>query len=122
MTENCRKKMAISLVGTLPPPFLPKVGRANSLPFSLMAPGVMRSRRSVAFKTSLFSAARSPFTAAPLASVPLNVNTGIVPPLTYVSVLALGSRCCGRFRGLRPTVDHLSEFIRHGRANDGRLH
>ena len=41
MTENWRKNTATSLTLTLP---LPNVGRENSLPFSRMEPGVMRSR------------------------------------------------------------------------------
>src|SRR5437764_13471162 len=67
--------MAMSLVGTLE---LRKLGRANSLPFSLIAPGTIRSRRSAAESTCLFSAARSPEIFWPVAVVPLNVNTGIV--------------------------------------------
>ena len=74
ITENWRKKMAMSLVGTLP---LPMVGRAISLPFSLMALGVMRSRRSCACNTCLFSATRSPETFSPAAVLPVNVKTGI---------------------------------------------
>ncbi len=42
MTENWRKNTATSLTLTL---LLPKVGRENSLPFSRMEPGVMRSLR-----------------------------------------------------------------------------
>ena len=41
MTENWRKKMAMSLVLTLPEP---NVGMANSLPFSRMAPALICSR------------------------------------------------------------------------------
>ena len=79
MTENCRKKTAVSLTGTLP---VPSLGRANSLPFSLMAPGVMRSRRNCIVTAALLSANRSPATFFPWGSVPVNVNTGItVTPL-----------------------------------------
>jgi len=46
----------------------------------LQAPGVMRSRRSCARNTSLFSACRSPETFSPFAALPVNVNTGIMPP------------------------------------------
>ena len=53
MTENCRKKMAMSLVLTLP---VPKVGMTNSLPFSRMDPGVMRSRRNWLVSTCLLAA------------------------------------------------------------------
>ena len=75
MTENCRKKMAMSLVFTLP---LPKVGMTNSLPFSRMAPGVMRSRRSCVVSTCLLTAVRSPLTFSPDAFLPENVKTGMV--------------------------------------------
>src|SRR2546430_2022606 len=74
ITENCRKKTAVSLMGTLP---VPKVGRANSLPFSLMAPGVIRSRRSCMVTAALLSANRSPAILLPWGSVPVNVNAGI---------------------------------------------
>ena len=50
MTENCRKNTAMSLTLTLP---LPNVGRENSLPFSRMEPGVMRSFRSCVASPSL---------------------------------------------------------------------
>src|SRR5262245_58407028 len=61
-------------MGTLP---VPSLGRANSLPFSLMAPGVMRSRRNCMVTAALLSANRSPAILLPWASVPVNVNTGI---------------------------------------------
>src|SRR3954451_8566821 len=64
----------MSLVATLPEP---NVGRANSLPFSLIAEGVMRSRRNCAESTCLFSAARSPEIFSPAEFVPVNVNTAI---------------------------------------------
>ena len=57
MTENCRKKMAMSLVLTLS---MPKVGMTNSLPFSRMGPGVMRSRRNWLVSACLLTAVRSP--------------------------------------------------------------
>ena len=75
MTENCRKKMATSLVLTFPDP---NVGRENSLPFSRTEPGVMRSRRSCCSSTSLLAATRSPVTFSPDALFPENVKTGIV--------------------------------------------
>src|SRR3984893_2108752 len=75
MTENWRKKMAMSLVLILP---LPKVGIANSLPFSRMAPGVMRSRRNWVVSTCLLAAVRSPLIFSPDAFLPENVKTGIV--------------------------------------------
>src|SRR5690349_18750379 len=75
ITENWRKKMARSLVGTFPEP---NVGRANSLPFSLIVLAVTRSRRKLAARTCLFSATRSPETFSPAALVPENVKTGIL--------------------------------------------
>src|SRR5216684_8157472 len=75
MTENWRKKIAMSLVLTLPEP---NVGMANSLPFSRIAPGVMRSRRNCCASTCLFDAIRSPATFCPPASLPENVKTGMV--------------------------------------------
>src|SRR3954447_25915244 len=64
----------MSFVATFPEP---NVGRANSLPFSLIAEGVMRSRRNCAESTCLFSAARSPEIFSPAEFVPVNVNTAI---------------------------------------------
>jgi hypothetical protein len=66
--------MAMSFVGTLPDP---KVGMANSFPFSLMVLALIRSRRSAVAMTCLFSAMRSPETFSPDEFVPENVNTGI---------------------------------------------
>src|SRR5205085_11471965 len=74
MTENCRKKMAISLVLTLPEP---KVGSANSLPFSRMLPGVIRSRRNWLLSASLLAAVRSPLIFAPVEFLPEKVKTGM---------------------------------------------
>jgi len=64
----------MSLVATLPEP---KVGMTNSLPFSLMASALMRSRSSCALSTCLFSATRSPLTFCPAAFFPVYVKTGI---------------------------------------------
>ena len=75
MTENWRKKIAISFVPTLPEP---KVGMENSLPFSRIAPGVMRSRRSACANACLLDAIRSPEIFCPDASFPENVKTGMV--------------------------------------------
>ena len=75
MTENWRKKIAISLVLTLPEP---NVGIENSLPFSRIAPGVMRSRRNDCANACLFGAIRSPEIFCPDASFPENVKTGMV--------------------------------------------
>src|SRR5713101_587392 len=75
MTENCRKNTAMSFVLTLE---LPKVGMENSLPFSRMDPGVMRSRRSAEASDSLLGATRSPWTFSPLLVFPENVKTGMV--------------------------------------------
>src|ERR1700733_3492023 len=75
MTENCRKKIAMSLTLTLPDP---NVGIANSLPFSRIAPGVMRSRLNCWLSACLLGAMRSPEIFCPEASLPENVNTGMV--------------------------------------------
>ena len=75
MTENWRKKIAISLTLTLP---VPNVGIENSLPFSLIAPGVIRSRRNSCPSACLLGAFRSPETFCPEASLPENVKTGMV--------------------------------------------
>ena len=75
MTENWRKKIAMSLVPTLPEP---KVGMENSLPFSRIAPGVMRSRRNACASDCLLAAIRSPEIFCPDASLPENVKTGMV--------------------------------------------
>ena len=75
MTENWRKKIAMSLVLTLPEP---NVGMENSLPFSRIAPGVMRSRRSACASDCLLAAIRSPEIFCPDASLPENVKTGMV--------------------------------------------
>src|SRR5262245_28891262 len=107
--------MAMSFVATLPPPIF---GRANSLPFSLIAPGVMRSLRNAAFSTSLFSATRSPLTAAPAASLPVNVKTGIsYLRLTGETCSLLRGCGCARFRSGRggATVDDVCQFVRHRR-------
>src|SRR5579872_6037498 len=82
LTENWRKKMAISLVFTLPEP---KVGRANSFPFSLMAPGVMRSRRNCCASICLLPETRSPETFCPSAFFPENVKTGMEASPDYRS-------------------------------------
>src|SRR5262249_8736148 len=116
-------------MGTLP---VPSLGRANSLPFSLMAPGVMRSRRNCMVTAALLSASRSPAILLPWASVPVNVNTGIpCAPLvlfayrlpayqpreswTKTELSALrgsGSNFCR----LHTAIDHVLQFIGHGRA------
>src|ERR1700756_5151010 len=75
MTENCRKKMAMSFVLTLADP---NVGRENSFPFSRTDPGVMRSRRNCCSSTSLLAAVRSPLIFSPDALLPENVKTGMV--------------------------------------------
>src|SRR5215469_16503782 len=80
MTENWRKKMAISLTATFPEPSL---GRVNSLPFSLTALAVIRSRRRRCCTWALLSATRSPEILFPWASVPLNVNTAIPSSSLY---------------------------------------
>src|ERR1700730_1413508 len=140
MTENWRKKMAMSLVLILP---LPKVGIANSLPFSRMAPGVMRSRRHWVERTCLFAAVPSPLIFSPDAFLPENVKTGMVNvsslqfalpgPNSPELALAYSHSClkptillrrsalagCGTFRhgsGLIPiqagsTVDHFLQFV-----------
>src|SRR5512146_1531805 len=81
ITENWRKKMAMSLVATLPEP---KVGRENSLPFSFMELTVMCSLASCACNTCLLVDTRSPPTFSPATFVPENVNTGIVTSLYRV--------------------------------------
>ena len=86
MTENWRKKIAMSLVLTL---LEPKVGMENSLPFSRIAPGVMRSRRNCCSQR-LFVGGH-PFAAElsrPDAFFPENVKTGMVSlsSLTYLLV------------------------------------
>jgi hypothetical protein len=65
----------MSLVLTL---LEPKVGMANSLPFSRMEPGVIRSRRNCCPRACLFGALRSPEIFCPEASLPENVKTGMV--------------------------------------------
>src|SRR6266550_1773539 len=95
MTENCRKNTAMSLVLTLA---VPKVGRENSLPFSRMDPGVMRSRRSAEASDSLFGATRSPWTFSPLLVFPENVKTGMVlfsSLLLFLLSLLLSSEAAG---------------------------
>src|SRR5215470_494708 len=87
MTENWRKKMAMSLVLTLPDP---NVGRENSLPFSRTAPGVIRSRRNCCSRTSLLAADRSPETFSPDALFPENVKTGILPSPQFSASLPRG--------------------------------
>ena len=75
ITENWRKKIAMSLVLTLA---LPNIGRENSFPFSRIEPGVTRSRRSCAANTCLLAATRSPVIFSPDAFLPENVKTGMV--------------------------------------------
>src|SRR5437868_5631867 len=130
ITENCRKKTAVSLMGTLP---VPSLGRANSLPFSLMAPGVMRSRRNCMVTAALLSANRSPAILLPWESVPVNVNTGIPnTPLVLFAYLLFPAdqggvgkklsalrRSRGYFCGLYATVDHVLQFVRHRRTRQG---
>src|ERR1700733_14323618 len=74
MTENWRKKIAISLVPTLPEP---KVGMENSLLFSRIAPGEIPPRRNACAKACLLAAIRSPEIFCPDASLPENVKTGM---------------------------------------------
>src|SRR5579862_2463630 len=64
----------MSLVPTL---LEPKVGMENSLPFSRIAPGVIRSRRNACANDCLFAAIRSPEIFCPDASLPENVKTGM---------------------------------------------
>src|SRR5947209_7768610 len=90
MTENWRKKMAISLVLTLPEP---KVGMENSLPFSRTDPGVMRSRRSCCSSTSLLAATRSPLTFSPDALFPENVKTGMVTLSSLLRAIPFYGSC-----------------------------
>src|SRR6185369_10872769 len=80
MTENWRKKIAISLVFTL---VEPKVGSANSLPFSRMLDEVICSRRNCMANTCLLAADRSPVTFSPAEFLPENVNTGMAPSLQF---------------------------------------
>src|SRR5215472_11823644 len=112
MTENWRKKTARSLMGTLP---VPKVGSTNSLPFSLIAPGTMRSRRNCMVNCALLSANFSPETRFPWASFPVKVNTGIVVassfPLYYL--FAYRGRCLG---GDHAPIDDVLQLVRHRRA------
>src|SRR6266481_1657517 len=140
MTENWRKKIAMSLVLTLPDP---NMGRENSLPFSRTEPGVMRSLRNCWRTTSLFAAVRSPEIFSPEELFPENVNTGMVnlssvpyslsgalltPPEDFSAGLSTPSppvwlTLCGsgRFRhsrrGARPvhqsgtTIDHFLQFV-----------
>src|ERR1700693_2981170 len=70
----------------------PKVGMANSLPFSRIAPGVMRSRRNCCPSACLVGATRSPEIFCPDASLPENVKTGMV---LDSSVSLLIPECCG---------------------------
>jgi hypothetical protein len=60
----------------------------NSLPFSRIAPGVMRSRRNACANDCLFAAIRSPEIFCPDASLPENVKTGMFSfsSLTYLLV------------------------------------
>ena len=81
MTENCRKKIAISFTLTF---VVPKVGITNSLPFSRMVGAVICSRRNWLVKTCLFTATRSPEIFSPEAFFPENVNTGMFPSLDSV--------------------------------------
>src|SRR5579884_1322137 len=131
MTENCRKKMAMSLVLTLPDP---KVGRANSLPFSRIAPGVMRSLRSCAASVCLFAAVRSPLIFCPVALFPENVKTGMCASPRYLLtalqldskveflVLPLALRCR---RCVLPqagaAVDHFLQLVRRTGPGQGHL-
>src|SRR6266852_696814 len=130
MTENWRKKIAISLVLTLPEP---NVGMANSLPFSRIAPGVMRSRRNCCASTCLFAAIRSPATFCPPASLPENVKTGMVLTSPHCATCLSKSFAAGfssrsscrhprdepydclcltlAFRKPCPTVDHFLQLI-----------
>src|SRR5882672_5786588 len=87
MTENWRKKMAMSLVLTLP---VPKVGITNSLPFSRTAPGVIRSRRNWVVSTCLLTAVRSPLTFWPDSFFPENVKTGMVTLSSLLLVFFAG--------------------------------
>src|SRR5580658_4989549 len=89
MTENWRKKIAISLTLTL---LDPKVGMTNSLPFSRIAPGVICSRRNAWPRACLFGATRSPEIFCTEASLPENVKTGMVLALRTCA----SGRCCCR--------------------------
>src|ERR1700675_3497514 len=128
MTENWRKKIAMSLVLTLPEP---KVGMENSLPFSRIAPGVIRSRRNCCPSACLLGEFRSPEIFCPEASLPENVNTGMVliSPQLVVGLLIfircpithfLALRCCRTGRGRRAApvcqscapVNHFLKFVR----------
>ncbi len=88
MTENCRKKMAISFVLTLPDP---KVGSENSFPFSRMLAPVICSRRSCMASTCLLVATRSPETFSPAVFFPENVKTGMFPSLYGIPFSARNS-------------------------------
>src|SRR5579859_825988 len=117
MTENWRKKIAMSLVATLPPPSL---GSANSLPFSLIAPTIwMRSLRSCACSTCLFSATRSPLTVSPAAVLPVNVKTGMVPPA--FPYLLTQTRSGGFAHHPGGTVDHFLQLVGIRRALERRF-
>ena len=83
MTENWRKKIAISLTLTLPEP---NVGMANSLPFSRMVGVAICSRRNWLASACLFAAVRSPEIFSPEAFFPENVKTGMVPSLVPFTV------------------------------------
>ena len=89
MTENCRKKMAMSFVLT---DAVPKVGIENSFPFCLMLPAVIRSRRNWVARTSLLAATRSPETFSPDAFLPENVKTGMVN-LSSLNCLSASYSC-----------------------------
>src|ERR1700722_14961987 len=140
ITENWRKKTATSFTLTL---LVPNVGITNSLPFSRIAPGVIRSRRNCWPSACLLGATRSPETFCPEASLPENVKTGMVlisPQFVGNSsfrrrnywsstsllaltmspdALALGCHSSGRGRILgqaRATINHFLQFIRMTRA------
>src|SRR5580704_5487836 len=81
MTENWRKKMAISFTLMWPEP---KVGMTNSLPFSRMAPVVIRSFRNCVAKACLLVVTRSPVIFSPVSFFPENVKTGMLTSLGYV--------------------------------------
>src|SRR5580698_3291172 len=100
----------MSLVLTL---LVPKVGMANSLPFSRMEPAVICSRRNCVANACLLGAFRSPLIFCPAASLPENVKTAMVtsPELLWISVLhtycnskllplAGGGAFCHHWRGL----------------------
>src|SRR6266852_1391117 len=136
MTENWRKKTAISLVLTL---LDPNMGSANSLPFSRIVGPAICSRRSCKASTCLLAATRSPVIFSPAVFFPENVKTGMGPSLFTTFYLelwllscsnsVLAGRCafCGHSAGLSSyqacaTVDHFLQFVLVAGARHRNFH